>query len=166
MLSGCDSAKSQPFKGMPPPEVTVVTVQPKAEPVTYEYTGQLAGFREVEIRARVSGILQKRNFTEGGAVAQKQSLYAIDPVPFESAFARADADFAGAEARLAQAKRTAARLKPLIDTKAASQKEYDDAVSAEQIAEADLKAARARLNDAKLNLEYTRVESQIGRAHV
>ena len=161
LLSGCNPAGSQPFPGMPPPEVNVITVQPKAEQVSFEYTGQLAGYREVEVRSRVSGIMLKRNFVEGGPVAKGQSMYAIDPVPFESALARADADFAGAEARLAQARRNAARLKPLIASKAASQKDLDDAVSAEQIAEADMKAARARLNDAKLNLEYTRVEAPI-----
>ncbi|MSQ53249.1 MAG: efflux RND transporter periplasmic adaptor subunit [Betaproteobacteria bacterium] len=161
MLSGCGPAGSQPFPGMPPPEVNVVTVLPKTEPVNFEYTGLLAGYREVEVRARVGGILLKRNFTEGGNVARGQSLYSIDAAPFESALARADADFAGAEARLAQARRNAARLKPLIVSKAASQKELDDAVSSEQIAEADLKAARARHNDAKLNLEYTKVEAPI-----
>ena len=161
LLAGCNPAGSQPFPGMPPPEVSVVTVQPKTEPVNFEYTGQLAGYREVEVRARVGGILLKRNFTEGGKVAKNQSLYSIDAVPFESALARVEADLAGTEARAAQAKRSAARLKPLVESKAASQKEFDDAVSAEQIADADLKAARARLNDAKLNIEYTRVEAPI-----
>ena len=139
----------------------MVTVQPRNEAVTFEYTGQLAGFRDVEVRARVGGILQKRNFTEGAAVTKGQSLYSIDAAPFESALARAEADLAGAQARLAQARRNAVRLKPLIESKAASQKDYDDAVSAEQISEADLKAAQARLNDAKLNVEYTRVEAPI-----
>jgi membrane fusion protein (multidrug efflux system) len=161
LVSGCNPAGSQPFPGMPPPEVNVVTVQPKNEPVSFEYTGQLAGYREVEVRARVSGILLKRNFAEGSTVAKGQSMYDIDPVPFESALARADADYAGAEARLAQARRNAERLRPLIASKAASQKELDDAVSAEQIADADMKAARARLNDAKLNLGYTKVEAPI-----
>ena len=161
LVSGCNPAGSQPFPGMPPSEVTVVTVQPKNEAVSFEYTGQLAGYREVEVRARVGGILLKRNFAEGATVAKGQSMYDIDPVPFESALARADADFAGAEARLAQARRNAERLKPLIASKAASQKELDDAVSAEQIADADLKAARARLNDSKLNIAYTKVEAPI-----
>lgn len=147
--------------GMPPPEVNVVTVQPKTIPVVFEYTGQTAGSREVEVRARVAGILQKRNFAEGGAVQQGQSLYTIDPASFQAAQARAEADVAAADARLAQAKRNAVRLKPLFEAKAVSQKEYDDAVSGEQIADADLKAARARAIDAKLNMEYTRVESPI-----
>jgi len=161
LLSGCSPAGSQPFPGMPPPEVAVIAVQPKTLPVNYEYTGQVAGYRDVEVRARVAGILLQRNFTEGEPVAKGRSLYTIDRVPFESALARAEADLAGAEARLAQAKRNAARLKPLIDAKAISQKDFDDAASAEQIADADAKAARARVNDAKLNLDYTRVESPI-----
>lgn len=148
-----------PGAGMPPPEVTVATVEPRPVPLTFEYTGQTAGSRVVEVRARVSGILLKRNFTEGEAVKQGQSLYQIDPAPYEAALARAEADLAAAEAREQQAKRNAARLKPLIAEKAVSQKEHDDAVSAEAIAAGDVKAARARVTEARLNLGYTRVEA-------
>src|SRR5262249_22264577 len=147
--------------GMPPPEVNVATVRLQTLQVTFEYTGQTAGSREVEVRARVTGILLKRNFAEGKPVKQGQSLFTIDPAPFEAAFARAQADVAAAEARLDQAQRNAARLKPLYAEKAVSQKEYDDAVSAESIGAADVKSARARLGEAKLNLEYTRVESPV-----
>ncbi len=147
--------------GMPPPEVNVVAVKAASVPAVFQYTGQVAGSREVEVRARVTGILQKRNFQEGTVVKAGQSLYTIDAAPFQSALARAEADAAAAEARLAQARRNAARLKPLIEAKAISQKEFDDAASAEQIADADVRSARARTNDAKLNLEYTRVESPI-----
>ena len=145
--------------GMPPAEVGTITVQPKAVLAPFEYTGQTAGSREVEVRARVTGILLKRNFAEGGPVKQGQSLYTIDPMPFQAALARAEADVAGATARLEQAQRNAARLTPLLAEKAVSQKELDDALSAQAIGEADLKAARARLTEARLNLEYTRVES-------
>ena len=145
--------------GMPPAEVGTIVVQPKAVLAPFEYTGQTAGSREVEVRARVTGILLKRNFLEGGPVKQGQSLYSIDPLPFQAAFARAEAEVAGAAARLDQAKRNAVRFKPLYAEKAVSQKEYDDAVSSEAIGEAELKAARARLTEARLNLEYTRVES-------
>jgi membrane fusion protein (multidrug efflux system) len=152
---------AQPFPGMPPPEVAVITVQPKTLPVNFDFTGQVAGYREVEVRARVAGILKERNFTEGESVTKGKSLYTIDRAPFESALARAEADVAGAEARHAQARRNAARLKPLIEAKAISQKDFDDAASAEQIAEADLRVARARLTDARLNLDYTKVEAPI-----
>lgn len=156
---GKKGAKGGPGAGMPPPEVVVSVVVPKAIPVTFEYAGQTAGSRVVEVRARVPGILQKRNFTEGEAVKQGQSLYTIDAAPFEAAVSRAEADVAAAQARYEQAQRNAARLKPLLAEKAVSQKESDDALSGEAIGAADLKAARARLTEAKLNLAYTRVEA-------
>jgi membrane fusion protein (multidrug efflux system) len=146
---------------MGPAEVNVVTVEPRSIPVSFEYVGQTAGSREVEVRARVTGILQKRTFTEGAPVKQGQSLYTIDPAPFEAALQRAEADVAGAEARAEQAKKNAARLKPLYAENAVSQKDYDDAASAEAIAGADLKSARARLTEARLNLAYTKVESPV-----
>jgi membrane fusion protein (multidrug efflux system) len=150
-----------PGMGMPPAQVNVVTVALQSLPETYEYVGQTAGSREVEVRARVTGILLKRNFDEGGRVKRGQSLFTIDPAPFQAAVNRAEADVAAARARLEQAKRNAARLKPLYAEQAVSQKEYDDAVSAELIGEADLKAAQARLAESRLNLEYTRVESPV-----
>jgi membrane fusion protein (multidrug efflux system) len=144
---------------MPAAAVSTMTVQPKAVLAPFEYTGQTAGSREVEVRARVRGILLARNFTEGGAVKKGQSLYTIDRAPFEAALAKAEADLAGVAARLEQAKRNAARLRPLYAEKAVSQKDYDDAASAEAIGEADVKAARARLQEARLELAYTRVEA-------
>ena len=109
-----------PGGGMPPAQVSVITVGPKALPAEFEYTGQTLGSREVEVRARVTGILQARNFVEGGAVIKGQSLFTIDAAPFVAAALRAEADVAGAEARLAQASRNAARLKPLYAEKAVS----------------------------------------------
>jgi membrane fusion protein (multidrug efflux system) len=127
----------------------------------FEYTGQIAGSREVEVRARVTGIMLSRNFTEGGPVKKGQSLYTIDPAPFQAALARAEADVGVAAARLDQAKRESARLRMLVADKFVSQKLADDAASSEAIGEAELKAARARLTEARLNLEYTRVESPV-----
>jgi membrane fusion protein (multidrug efflux system) len=109
----------------------------------------------------VAGILEKRNYTEGAGVHAGQSLFTIDTAPFEAAARRAEADVTAAEARLANASRNAKRTKPLFEAKAASQKDYDDAVSAEDVAAADLKGARARLTEARLNLGYTKVESPI-----
>jgi membrane fusion protein (multidrug efflux system) len=148
-----------PFANMPPPQVAVVAVAPRSLEETFEYVGQTAGSREVEVHARVTGILLSRNFTEGTPVKKGESLYTIDPAPFEAALNRSAADVAAAEARLEQAKRNAARLKPLYAEKAVSQKENDDAISAQAIGEADLKAARARLVEARLNLSYTKVEA-------
>ena len=159
LTTGCEPA-AQP--GPPPaPEVTVVPIQTEDVEVTYEYVGQTAGFREVEVRARVTGILLQENFKEGARVAQGQSLFTIDPAPYRAAANRAEADVATAEAKLAQAQRDLKRIKPVFEANAISRKEYDDAISVEQIAAAEAKAANARLAEAQLNLNYTRVESPI-----
>jgi len=158
---GQDGGHGGPGGGRPPAAVTTLTVAPKDVLAPFEYTGQTAGSREVEVRARVRGILVSCNFTEGSRVKKGQSLYTIDRAPFVAALAKAEADLAGAKARLAQAKQNAARLKPLFAENAVSQKDYDDAVSAESIGAADVKSAEARLDEARLDLQYTRVEAPI-----
>jgi membrane fusion protein (multidrug efflux system) len=159
--AGCKPSAPQGGPGFPPPVVTVAAVEPKDIAVSYEYTAQTLGYREVEVRARVTGILLRRNYKEGSTVKQGASLFTIDPEPFKVALARAEADLAVAEARSAQARREVARLRPVMEARAVSQKEFDDAASVEQVAEAEVKSARAKVNEAKLNLEYTRVESPI-----
>ncbi len=159
-LSGCTQAAGSPTAPSPP-EVAVVTVQPPDLPAVYAYVGQVAGVREVEVRARVSGILERWNYREGAAVKAGDSLFTIDPEPFRAELARAEADLAGAEASLAQATRNAARLQPLWEVKAVSQKEYDDAQSAEQVATANVQAAQAAVTQARLNFSYTLVEAPI-----
>ena len=155
------SQSNQPGGAPPPPEVSVVVAQPRDLPASFEYVGQIAGVREVEVRPRVSGILQRWNYQEGTKVAAGQSLFTIDSAPFRAALARAEAQLASAEASLAQSSRDAGRLKPLFDAKAVSQKEYDDAVSSAQVAAANVKAAEAAMTEARLNLSYTRVEAPI-----
>ena len=146
---------------MPPAVVAVQEVKARAVPVEFEYPAQTAGSREVEVRARVSGILLKRNFSEGAAVRAGQSLFTLDSAPYEAAVARAEADVAAAEARLAAASRNAKRMRPLFEARAASQKDYDDAISADEVAAADVKGARARLVEARLNFGYTKVEAPV-----
>lgn len=166
LLAACGKAQGDgpggAAGGPPPAAVAVQKVVPADVPAVFEYVGQTVGSRDVEVRARVQGILVKRNFNEGTVVRRGQSLYALDAAPFQALLNRADADVAAAEARLAQASRQLARLKPLWDARAVSQREYDDAASAEQIARADLKGAQARRAEAVLNLGYTRVEAPIG----
>jgi membrane fusion protein (multidrug efflux system) len=168
-LSGCgpDASLAQGAHGAggpPPAAVAVMTVAASNLALNYEYVGQAAGSRDVEVRARVAGILLKRNFTEGGNVRKGQSLYSLDQAPFQAALNRADADVAAAEAKLAQTTRTLNRLKPLWEARAVSQREYDDAASAEQVARADLKGAQARRAEAALNMAYTRVEAPLSGA--
>lgn len=159
LMTACGPAGGPP--AFPPAPVSVITTEPRDVPISLEYTAQTAGYREVEVRARVSGILLKRNYREGSTVRQGESLFSIDPAPFQLAQARAAADLGVAEAQLQQAQRELARLKPVYEAKAVSQKELDDATSSQRIAAAQVESVRARLNEAKLNLEWTRVESPI-----
>ncbi len=165
LLAACDKPAGGPpggaGGGMPPAQVTVITAEARDVPVRYEYVAQTAGYREVEVRARVTGILLKREYREGAAVKKGQVLFTIDPAPFRVALARAEADRSGAEVKLAQARREVARLKPVLEARAISQKELDDSTSAEQLAAAEVQSARARVNEARLNLSYTRVDAPI-----
>ncbi|MCB1890503.1 MAG: efflux RND transporter periplasmic adaptor subunit [Rhodocyclaceae bacterium] len=158
------ASRSSRADGMPPrgpAPVKAITLSPRDVPVNLEYAARVRGSREVEIRPRVSGILEKRNYREGAEVKAGQSLFTIDPVPYRTAVARAEADLAAASARLAQARREAERLRPLIQAKAASRQDLDNAESGQQVARAEVQAAEARLREARLNLEYTRVESPL-----
>jgi membrane fusion protein (multidrug efflux system) len=160
---GCGPAPQQAggFHGFPPAEVTLLAVEPKSIPVKFEYVGQALGSKEVEVRARVGGILEKRLFKEGAPVKAGQVLFVIDPKPLEAQAASVEADLARARAQLSQAQREAARLKPLAERKAIGQKEYDDAVSNGELAAASVKSAEAKLREARLSLGYTRVVAPI-----
>ncbi|HSN38731.1 MAG TPA: biotin/lipoyl-binding protein, partial [Burkholderiales bacterium] len=110
--------------------VTVKRVQPQRIPLALEAVGQAEGSRDVEIRARVGGILEKRLYTEGDAVKAGQTLFVIDRAPYELAVMQARAALAQERAKNEQAEREAQRLKALAQQKAISQREYDDATSA------------------------------------
>ena len=160
-LSGGCGPSQQGHGGFPPAAVTTLTVQPRTLPVSYEYVGQTTGSKEVEVRARVTGILDKRLYQEGARVAAGQTLFVIDPRPFEAQAAAAEAEVARTQALLVQAEREAARLKPLAERRAIGQKEADDASSNAELARAGVKAAQAKLTEAKLNLGYTRATAPI-----
>lgn len=136
-----------PTPAMPAPSVMAVEISPADLPMTYEYAGRTAGSREVEIRARVSGILLQRNYVEGQPVTQGDLLFTIDPAPFEAALAQA-------QARLTQTERDWKRADVLIKEKALSPREYDEAKSAYEQAKAEVKTAR-------INLDYTTVTAPI-----
>lgn len=165
LLAACNPSGGKPPGGpsgaMPPPEVSVITLQAKAQPVTLELVGQTAGSRETEVRARVAGILQQRLFVEGAVVQAGTPLFQIDPATFQNQLASAEANLTVAEAKVKQARRDQARAAPLAAEKAISQKEADDAQSALESAEAALKQSQAQLNEARLNLAYTKVVAPI-----
>lgn len=147
--------------GFPPAHVTLETVTPKTVAIPYEFTGRLEGSREVDVRARVSGILLQRAYKEGFPVRQGQLLFVIDPAPYQAAEEAAEASLEEAKARLAQAEREFKRIQPLMASHAASQKDYDTASSDVDLSRAAMLSAQARLDQAKLDLSYTRVEAPI-----
>jgi membrane fusion protein (multidrug efflux system) len=164
LLAACDRTVDQAHAApgaMPPPQVSVVTVQPRDIDTGYEYVGQTAGSRETEVRARISGILENRLYEEGSRVKAGSPLFQIDQGAYKTQLASAEASAGVAQAKYNQAQREFKRLAPLASANAISQKEYDDARSAQETAEATLKQAQATVNEARLNLGYTRVVAPI-----
>jgi len=159
-LAACGKQQQGGFQ-MPPAPVSTITVESKTIPVSYEYVGQTTGSKEVEVRARVTGILEQKYFQEGAAVKQGQRLFVIDPKPLEAQAAAAEADLVRAQAQKAQADRESARLKPLAERKAIGQKEADDAASNAEFASASVRSAQAKLREVQLNLAYTNVTAPI-----
>jgi membrane fusion protein, multidrug efflux system len=146
---------------MPPPEVAVTQASTGNVPTLLEYTGRAAGSKEVEVRARVSGILLERRYEEGRAVREGDVLFRIDPEQYRAAAAQARAELGVAQARLKEARRQRDRIVPLSDQHVISQQQRDEAVSQFEVAEADVEAARAQLRTAELELGYTEVRAPI-----
>ncbi len=148
-LAGCSG--DQPAGGPPkmgPMPVTVIEMQPQKVPTSVEIMAQTEGARETEVRARVGGILVKRLYQEGETVKSGQPLFQIDRAPYEIALAEA-------RAKAEQTAREAARLKGLAEARAVAQKDYDDAMSANAM-------AQAALRQAELNLSWTTVSAPVG----
>ena len=159
LLTACNRQVQAPPR--PAPEVGVVTVQPTSVPVTTELSGRVSAVRMAEVRARVAGILLKRNFKEGTEVSAGDVLFEIDPAPLQAARDSASAAVAKAEANSKDAQAKAARLKTLIEVEAVSKQDYDSAVATSLQADAEVLSARAALETASLNLGYTKVVAPI-----
>lgn len=168
-MFGCGESESQPAdQAMPPQAVTVLELQPRDLPARFEYIGRLEASREIEIRPRITGLIEQRLFGEGGQVNAGDVLFRIDRAPFEARKEAAQAALSEAQARLTQTQREVARVTPLNKAKAISKREYDDALSNRDLARANVAAARAELTQAQLDLDYTKVDApiagRIGRA--
>ena len=161
VLAGCGQGQHGGPHGFPPAQVTIAEVTARDLPVSWEYVGQTTGSKDVEVRARVTGILEKRLYTEGGPVRPGQPLFEIDPKPLQAQYNAVQAEVARSQAAVAQAEREAARLKPLAERRAVGQKEADDAVSNAELARASLKAAEARAAEVQLSLGYTKVNAPV-----
>jgi membrane fusion protein (multidrug efflux system) len=159
LLSGCGDQKT----GGPPPmsEVAVVTIQPQPVVMTTELPGRTAPFLAAEVRPQVSGIIQKRLFTEGSYVQAGQALFQIDPALYQAALENADASLARFEAQLTTIQLKAGRLRELLAERAVSQQDYDDASAALKQVQADIQYATASRQTARINLKYTTISAPI-----
>ena len=155
----CSKTEAPPPPAVP--EVQVAEVTQNDVPIYIELVGATLGSEDVEIRARVEGYLVSMNFTEGSFVKKGQLLYKIDPQPFEAALAEAKANLATAHARVDKTNNDVARLTPLAKQQAVSQQELDNAVSAQEAAQAQVAAYDAKVAKAKLDLAYTTITSPI-----
>lgn len=162
-LAAC-GGKEQPAAeaaAPPPAEVVVTKALRTAMPLDLSYTASTRGSREVEVRARVSGILLSRKYQEGAFVKEGTVLFTIDPLPFQAAVDSAAGALEMEKARLTQAEREKNRIGPLYEKRGVSQRERDDTISGYEVAKASVAAAEAQLRQAKLELGYTAVRAPI-----
>ena len=145
----------------PPPEVGVVQLKAADVPLPLEFSGRVAGFRVVEIRAQVSGVLLKREYLEGAVVDVGQVLFRIDPRTYEAALARANAQAAQAKATLIQAEENYKRQEGLAAQKVATQKSLEDAIAGRDQARANVQSTEADVLTATLNLEFTTIKAPV-----
>ena len=153
--------KHPPMPPPGPPEVGFVTIQPQRVALTTELSGRTAPYLIAEVRPQVGGIIKQRLFTEGSDVKAGQVLYQIDPASYEAALASARANQAKAEATLGSIRLKAERYGDLVNIKAVSQQDTDDAQASLKQAEAEVAAAKAAVDTARINLAYTRITSPI-----
>jgi membrane fusion protein (multidrug efflux system) len=155
-LAAC--SKKEAPKALPP-EVLFATVTQEDVPIGVEAVGQTRGSEEVEIRPRISGYLTSLNFTEGTPVKKGQLLYVIDEAPFKASVAQLRGTLAEAQAQLTKAKQDVARYKPLVEQKAVSKMELDNAEAAEMTASGSVASAKGALQKAEVDLAYCRIMS-------
>lgn len=159
-LTGCQQTSAE-RKPQGPPEVAVVELKPEQVLITTELTGRTAANRIAEVRPQVGGIILKRLFTEGSDVKAGQVLFQIDPAPYQAALDNAKAALGKAEASITSIRFKAQRYKELLDDKAVSRQEYDDASASLQQTEADIRYWKAMVETARINLKYTSVTAPI-----
>jgi membrane fusion protein (multidrug efflux system) len=159
LLGGCDRGQQQ--APPPVPEVSVVTVQPQQVELSTELPGRTAPYLVSEIRPQVNGIIKKRLFREGSDVKAGQLLYQIDPAPFQVALDSARASLGKAEANLPSIRLKAERCRELLQDKAVSKQDCDDATAAMGQARAEIEYWKTSVEAARINLGYTKVTAPI-----
>jgi len=160
LLAACGGGAAPPASPVAP-EVGVITLATRAVQLTTELPGRTAAFRIAEVRPQVDGIVLKRHFTEGSEVLAGQSLYEIDAATYRAALLRAEASLASAEAQLNAARLLTERYGPLQESGVISKQDNDNAVAARKSGEAAVAAARAALETARIDVDYTQVRAPI-----
>jgi membrane fusion protein (multidrug efflux system) len=156
-VAGCEKKTTV----RPPPEVQVMTVTQTNVPIFEEWIGTLDGFVNAQIRAQVSGYLLTQNYTEGSVVKKGDVLFEIDPRPFQATLDQANAKLAQDQAQAGKTALDVKRDAPLAEEQAISQEESDNAVQANLAANAQVKADEAAIENAQLNLGFTKISSPI-----
>jgi len=163
-LTGCQEENNDTAKkgmaGFKMP-VSVITAKKQNVTLTYTYPARITSMSQVDVMARVQGILMEKKFEEGTFVKKGDPLYLIDPREYEVALHMAEAQYSSAEATLTNSKRNYERIKPLMSRNMISKKEYDTTLSAYEVAQAQLNLAKAQVENAKLNLSYTDIKAPI-----
>jgi membrane fusion protein, multidrug efflux system len=160
-LNACGQSKPGAGPQGVAPEVAVVNVQTERVPIFTELPGRTSPYLIAEVRPQVSGIIQKRLFTEGSDVKAGQVLYQIDPATYEASYSAAKAALARSEANIVSIRNRVERYKELVAINAVSQQEFDDASAALKQAEADVQVNKAATETAHINLNYTRIAAPI-----
>lgn len=159
VLSGCQDEPEQTVQNIP--SVEAIRVYPQNIPLNLEYSARTQGSKETAVRARVGGILLKRNYTEGAKVNEGDVLFEIDPEPYKVALAQAQAKLSQTKAQLTAAESQWKRISKLFEERIVSEKSRDEAKANLEALEASLKLAQAEVDSAQLNLDYTTVTAPI-----
>jgi membrane fusion protein (multidrug efflux system) len=155
-LVGCSEPEQAP-KAPPVIPATVITIEPQDTLVAFEFIGQAESSRQVEIRARVDGFLEKQTYQDGALVQEKQVLFELDKKPLQATLQQVQGELALYQARHITAKANLKRIKPLAEQDAVSKKDLDDAIGKESEAQASVLAAKGAVREAELNLSYATI---------
>ena len=159
LVSGC--SKEHAPTSLPPPTVSVAPAAAKNVPIYVEFAGTLDGYINADVRARVAGVLVSQSYREGGFVKLGDLLFTIDPAPFRAARLEARGALEQARAAFEKADADVARYRPLVEKRAATREQLENAIAARHSAEGQTQAARANLEQAELNLGYTRITAPV-----
>ncbi|NIZ10328.1 efflux RND transporter periplasmic adaptor subunit [Pseudooceanicola sp. HF7] len=155
------STPARAQEGMPPPTVTVVTMQPQTLTLTSTLPGRVRASAQSEVRPQVNGVITKRLFSEGTAVEAGDLLYQIDPMTYEASVAQASASLSQAKAQLGAAQREYTRMQKLSERGVSSEQALDDALSSRDVAQAAVEVADAQLRSAQIQLERTEIRAEL-----